>query len=95
VGVLPGPSPAAANPWAEVVVATGFGHARNVVVVQSGDAVLALPGSWGTLSEISLALKSGRSVVGLRAWREIEGVEPADSPQEAVDLALRAAGRTR
>jgi uncharacterized protein (TIGR00725 family) len=93
VGVLPGPSPAAANPWAEVVLATGLGHARNVVVVQSGDAVLALPGSWGTLSEISLALKNGRPVVGLRAWREIEGVEPADSPQEAVDLALRAAGR--
>jgi uncharacterized protein (TIGR00725 family) len=94
VAILPGSDPSAANPWAEVVLATGLGHARNVVVVQSGEAVLALPGSWGTLSEVALALKNDRPVVGLRAWREIAGVAPAESPQEAVDLAVRLAGRT-
>jgi len=88
VAVLPGDRPREANPWAQVVVATGLGHARNAVVVQSGDAVVALPGSWGTLSEIALALKAGRPVVGLGAWGEFEGVRLADSPEEAASLAL-------
>ncbi len=94
VAVIPGPDPAAANPWAEVVVATGLGHARNVVVVQSGDAVVALPGSWGTLSEISLARKCGRPVVAVSAWRHLEGVRVVEDPEEAVGLAVSLAGRS-
>ncbi len=95
VAVLPGDDPAAANPWAEVVVATGLGNARNAVVVQSGDAVIALPGGWGTLSEVALARKAGRPVVGLQAWADVEGVVPAATPEEAVEKALALAGKRR
>lgn len=92
VGILPGSDASAANPWVEVVVPTGLGHARNVLVVQSGDAVLALPGSWGTLSEVALALKSGRPVVSVGAWQDLDGVAVAGSPEEAVATALRRIG---
>jgi hypothetical protein len=91
VGILPGPNAAAANPWAEVVIPTDLGHARNALVVHSGDAVVALHGSWGTLSEVALALKIGKPVVGLRAWGEISGVESADLPEIAVARALQLA----
>ncbi len=95
VAVVPGPDPEAANPWAGVVIATGLGHARNVLVVQSGDAVVALPGSWGTLSEIALARKAGRPVVGVGAWGHLEGVREVRDPAEAVALAVRLAGAVR
>ncbi len=88
VALLPGTDPRAANPWAEVVIPTGLGHARNVLVVQSGDAVVALPGSWGTLSEIALARKVGRPVVAVGAWRHLDGVEVVEDPEEAVRRAL-------
>ena len=92
VGIIPTADRNTANAWAEVVVATGIGHARNVLVVQSGDAVVALPGSHGTLSEIVLALKVGRPVVGVDAWHEIEGVSIAADPVDAVARALRLGG---
>jgi uncharacterized protein (TIGR00725 family) len=95
VAILPGPDASAANPWAEVVIPTGLGHARNLLVVQSGIAVLALPGSWGTLSEIALARKIGRPVVDLGGWSYVEGLARAGSPAEAVSLALRLAGCER
>jgi uncharacterized protein (TIGR00725 family) len=88
VGIVPGPDPSQANAWAEVIVATGIGHARNALVVQSADVVIALPGSWGTLSEVALARKTGRPVVGLGAWDDLEGVSTADSPEGALELAL-------
>jgi uncharacterized protein (TIGR00725 family) len=89
VGIIPGSDPAAANPWVEVVVASGIGHARNVLVVQSGDAVVALAGSHGTRSEIALALKVGRPVVALGGWDDVEGVVHAGTPQAAVSMAQR------
>lgn len=88
VAIIPGNEASYANKWADIVVATGLGHARNVLVVQSADAVIALPGSWGTMSEIALSLKMGRPVVGVGAWNHIEGVTPSDSPENAVELAL-------
>ncbi len=91
VGLLPGDDPAAANPWVEIVVPTGLGHGRNVLVVQAGDAVLALPGSWGTASEVALALKAGRPVVGVGAWDDMEGVVRVDDPAAAVAEAVRRA----
>ncbi len=94
VAILPGADPSHANPWAEIVIPTGMGHARNVIVVQSGDVVIALSGSRGTQSEVALALKVGRPVVGLGAWAEEEGVAPAGSPQEAVALACSLARRS-
>ena len=95
VGILPGSDPAAANPWTEVVVPTGMGHARNVLVVQSGEAVVALPGAHGTRSELALALKIGRPVVGLGAWQEVEGVVAAPNAAQAVATAVGLARERR
>lgn len=90
VGILPGESRSAANQAVGVAVATGVGHARNVAVVASGDAVIAVGGEWGTLSEIALARKLGRRVVVLGAASPVEGagVLLAGTVAEAVDLAL-------
>ena len=88
IGVLPGTDRRAANEWIEVAIATGFGEARNVVVVSSADAVVALAGEGGTLSEIGFARKLGRPVVALRAWKEIDGIEHVEDAEEAVSLAL-------
>ena len=88
IGVLPGESRADANAWTDHVVVTGIGHARNLAVVASGDAVIAVGGKWGTLAEIGFARVLGRPVVILEPGWELEGVPRASSPQEAVDLAL-------
>lgn len=94
VGILPDESPADANEWIDHVVVTGVGQARNLAVVGSADAVIAVGGAWGTLSEIALARVLDRPVVVLEpGWAvEGEGVERAASPEEAVELALRLAG---
>jgi uncharacterized protein (TIGR00725 family) len=94
IGILPSYEPAAANPHIEFVIATGMGEARNVIVVASSDAVIALAGEAGTLSEIAIALKIGRPVVALDAWAEIPGPHRAATPRAAVELALELA-RTR
>ena len=93
IGILPGETAAAANEWIDHVVVTGVGHARNLAVVASGEAVIAVGGSWGTLSEIALARVLGRPVVVLEpGWSvEGEGVERVATAGEAVDLALRLA----
>lgn len=91
IGILPGYEHGAANPYIEFVIATGMGEARNAVVIGSADAVIALAGEGGTLSEIGFALKLGRPLVALRAWPQIEGIEHADEPEAAVGEALRMA----
>jgi len=98
IGVLPGSDPEDANEHVAHVVATGVGQARNLAVVGSGNAVIAVDGHWGTLSEIAFARKLGKPVVALRSWelahrteREL-GIAEADTPEEAVRLALEAAG---
>jgi uncharacterized protein (TIGR00725 family) len=90
VAIVPGESRAGANDWSDVVVATGIGHARNLAVVASGDAVVAVGGRWGTLAEIGFARVLGRPVVILEPGWEIEGegVERAATPAEAVELAV-------
>jgi uncharacterized protein (TIGR00725 family) len=96
IGIVPGSSVDEANPYCTHVVATGIGHARNLAVVSSGDAVIAIGGEWGTLSEIGFARAIGRTVVALCSWtlsgRErmegAPGVLLAESAREAVDLAL-------
>jgi uncharacterized protein (TIGR00725 family) len=94
IGILPGESRTAANPWVDHVVVTGIGHARNLAVVASGDAVIAVGGSWGTLAEIGFASRLGRPVVVLEPGWEIAGVETATTPAEAVERVLgRVAGR--
>ena len=92
IGVLPGERREEANSWIDHVVVTGMGHARNLAVVASGDAVIAVGGSWGTLAEIGFASRLGRAVVILEPGLAVEGVARAASPEEAVDAALSAAG---
>jgi uncharacterized protein (TIGR00725 family) len=90
IGVLPGETRADANDWVDHAVVTGIGHARNLAVVASGDAVIAVGGSWGTLAEIAFARRLGRPVVILEpGWAvEGDGIERAETAEEAVELAL-------
>jgi len=89
IGILPGESRAEANEWCDHVIVTGIGHARNLAVVATGEAVIAVGGSWGTLAEIGLARTLGRRVVVLEPGWQLEGVERAPTPEAAVELALR------
>jgi uncharacterized protein (TIGR00725 family) len=91
LGVLPGETRRDANPWIDHVVVTGVGHARNLAVVASGDAVIAVGGRWGTLAEIAFARLLGRPVVIVEPGWELagEGIARASSAAEAVELALR------
>jgi uncharacterized protein (TIGR00725 family) len=89
IAILPGESREAANEWADHVVVTGIGHARNLAVAASGDAVIAVGGSWGTLAEIAFARRLGRPVVALEGAPAVAGIEVAPSPAEAVERALR------
>jgi hypothetical protein len=99
IGILPGSSREEANAYVEYPVATGLGEARNAVVVGTADAVIAVRGGHGTLSEIGLALKMGRPVVGLDTWvlREpgqgAEALIRASGADEAVEKALALAGQ--
>jgi uncharacterized protein (TIGR00725 family) len=88
LGILPGTDRAAANPFVDVAVPTGLGEARNALVVRAADALVAVGGGYGTLSEVALALKAGKRVVGLGTW-DVEGVEAAGSPEDAVETVLR------
>jgi uncharacterized protein (TIGR00725 family) len=98
IGIVPGHEIDEANEFCTHVVATGIGHARNLAVVSSGKAVIAIGGEWGTLSEIGLARAIGRPVIALRSWsvsgreqmEDAPGVIAAESAREAVDLALEA-----
>jgi uncharacterized protein (TIGR00725 family) len=87
IAILPGERRDDANPWADHVVVTGIGHARNLAVAASGDAVIAVGGSWGTLAEIAFAVRLGRPVVVLDG-PSVEGVPRASTPTEAVEAAL-------
>ena len=84
VGILPGEDREAANGWVEIAIATGLGELRNGLVVRAADALVAVGGGHGTLSEVALALKLGRPVVGLGTW-EVHGVEHVSTPVEAID----------
>jgi len=90
VGILPGSDRSAGNEWLTVAIPTGLGELRNGLVVRAADAVIAVGGAYGTLSEVALALKTGVPVIGLRTW-EIEGIEVVDSPERAVRAIQRRA----
>jgi uncharacterized protein (TIGR00725 family) len=91
IGILPDESRRRANEWIDHVVVTGIGHARNLAVVASGDAVIAVGGSYGTLAEIGFALTLGRPVIVLEPGWEVDGARRAATPAQAVDLALQLA----
>ncbi len=94
IGILPGLSRREANPYVDIPVVTGLGEARNVIVVRTAQAVIAVDGEYGTLSEIAYALKLGIPVVGLNTWqlakegRLVSAIVEAATPVEAVDKAL-------
>jgi hypothetical protein len=94
IGILPGDSRQTANPYVRIPIVTGIGYARNVAVVKSTQAVIAIDGSYGTLSEIGHALQSGVPVIGLKTWSlSIDGqvdkaIILADSPKDAVNRAV-------
>ena len=93
IGILPGRDRATANDWVTTPIATGLGNARNVVVVHNGDAVIAVDGAAGTLSELGHALDLGRPVAGLRTHDiELDGFQPVETPTEAVEYVERAVG---
>ena len=101
VGILPGGEADMANPWVDIPVVTGMGEARNIVVVKSAQAVIAIGGGYGTLSEIAYALKNGTPVIGLNTWslyrngREDDSIIRVQSAAEAVDKAISLAKRQR
>jgi uncharacterized protein (TIGR00725 family) len=94
IGILPGTDRSEANPYVDLPIVTGLAEARNAIVVRSADAVVAVSGGYGTLSEIGLALKMGRPVVGLGTWelcrtgQALDAVVRADTAKGAVELAL-------
>ncbi len=88
VGILPGFNSEEANRYVTIPIATGLSHARNIIIARSGDAVIAVSGEYGTLSEIAIALKLGKPVVGINTWENVEGLIKADTPEEAVNKAF-------
>jgi hypothetical protein len=88
LGILPGPSTRHANPYIRVPVATDMGQARNVIIVHTADALIAVSGGAGTLSEIGHALKVGKPVIGLQTIPGLEGILYVTNAQEAVEQAL-------
>jgi uncharacterized protein (TIGR00725 family) len=101
IGVLPGDDRSQANQYVEFPIVTGIGRARNVIVVLSADAVIAIDGSHGTLTEIAYALQFEKPLAGLNTWTFASGgvedaaVLRASTPRQAVDLAVEGASRAR
>lgn len=91
IGVLPGDDSSAANEFIDVVIPTGFGEARNIIVVRTADAVVALPGKYGTLTEIAFALLAHKPVISVAAWKFGDEVHQASTPREAAELAMELA----
>lgn len=94
IGILPGDSPRAANAYVQIPIVTGVGYARNLSVVKSAEAVIAVGGSYGTLSEIAYALQSGIPVIGLNTWslsrngQQDNSIILAENPTSAVNKAI-------
>jgi uncharacterized protein (TIGR00725 family) len=97
IGILPGDSTRMANPYVQIPIVTGMGYARNVIVVKSAQAVIAIGGVYGTLSEIAHALQNNIPVIGLNTWslskngKQDDSIIPAHSPVDAVTKALELA----
>ncbi len=95
IGILPGEDANDANRWVSLPIVTGLGEARNVVLMRSAQAVIAVGGEYGTLSEIAFALKFGRPVVGIHTWQATDGsgatlpIYRSETPAEAVEITLR------
>lgn len=95
IGVLPGSDPHEANEYVQIPIATGMGIGRNIIIVRSAEACIAIDGKYGTLSEIAYALQLQKPVITLSAWEEIPGTVPAATAAQAVDLALGKVNKER
>ena len=87
IGILPQATKEMANTYIDLPVATGFGEGRNVIIIRTADALIAIGGEYGTLSEVAFALKMGKPVIGIRTW-DIKGIVKADTPEAAVNRAF-------
>jgi uncharacterized protein (TIGR00725 family) len=87
IGILPQPDRHTANPFIDIPIATSFGEGRNIIIVRTADILIAVGGEYGTLSEIAFALKAEKPVIGLHTW-DIKGIIKAETPGEAMELAL-------
>ena len=89
IGILPGNDPNEANRFVTIPIATGMGIGRNIIIIRSAEACIAIDGHYGTLSEIAYALQLQKSVITLNAWNQIPGTIQASTAKEAVQLALK------
>ena len=88
IGILPGNDPSEANQYVTIPIATGLGIGRNIIIIRSASACIAVNGKYGTLSEIAYALQLGKPVITLNSWNEIPGTIQSSSAEEAVNLAI-------
>jgi len=94
IGILPGVDPLDSNEYIDIPICTGLGNGRNLLVIRAGQAVIAIGGAYGTLSEIGLALSESKQVIGLNTWSLMKnekidcGIIVADSPEQAVEIAI-------
>ena len=91
IGIIPSENKADANQFIDYVIPTGFGQARNVLVVRAADAIIALPGKYGTLSEMAFALVSGKPIISVQAWKLGEEIQQVEDPLEAAKIAMELA----
>ncbi len=91
IGVLPTDNRADANPYIDIVIPTGFGEARNIIVVRTADVVVAFPGKYGTLSEMAFALLAEKPVISISAWKLGDEIIQMDDPLEAAQMAVKLA----
>jgi uncharacterized protein (TIGR00725 family) len=95
IGIIPFYEKESANRFVDIVIPTGLGHARNNIVVATADGVIGVGGSWGTLSELSIAVKMGKPVAVVEGWSasgpggQGEEIIKASTPEEAVEIVLR------
>ena len=91
IGILPTENKEDANEYIDIIIPTGFGEARNIMVVRTADAVVAFPGKYGTLSEMAFALHAKKPVISVSAWQLGDEIRHVDSPLEAAKLAMELA----
>lgn len=91
IGIIPSENKGDANQFIDYVIPTGFGQARNILVVRAADAIVALPGKFGTLSEMAFALVSGKPIVSVQAWKLGEEIQQVEDPLEAAKIAMELA----
>lgn len=95
IGILPGNDRKDANAYIDIAIPTGLGEARNVVLARTADCLIALPGEFGTLTEVAYGLKFGKPVLSLHSWEFTKEIIKVSTPQEAVEAAFHYAGQKR